>query len=352
MNTVYIDCRMGVTATKLFGALMDLLENPNEFVYTFNRIGLEGLELHRMPEAKKGILGTELEWRRVAATADDPYADEMDDNDKKPKVQIKRTRRNLSDVKRFIECLRIEDNVKERAIKVYERIAEAAAKANDKNPQTMTLHRTGSKDVIASVVGVCMVLDKLKPIRVISSTVAVGEGFAFTPKGKMTVPVPEVQALLGDTPCIPGKEDGEMCSLDGAALITEITDEFGAMPEMSVIRSGAGFGYRHFKSGVNCVRASIGNSIKTVAATSMIELSTELYGVSSEIIGMLCDRLRDEGVISAYMQSIVGISGDDGLLFRCIVDSENADKLANIVIEYSSTGLVQRSQVGLYKNCE
>ena len=41
MDTLYIDCRMGVTGNKLLGALMDIMENPDLFVYNFNKIVID-----------------------------------------------------------------------------------------------------------------------------------------------------------------------------------------------------------------------------------------------------------------------------------------------------------------------
>ena len=33
MDTLYLDCRMGITGAKIFGALVDLMDNPNAFIY-------------------------------------------------------------------------------------------------------------------------------------------------------------------------------------------------------------------------------------------------------------------------------------------------------------------------------
>lgn len=351
MNNIYIDCRMGVTGTKLFAALTELLENPNEFIYYFNKIGIKGIELQRIPEANGGVMGCNFEWHRVSASDDDPYADELDSKDVKnmPKVQIKATRRNIEDVKKFISDLSIKDNVKERAIKVYERIAEVSAKSNGKDPQSMILHRTGSRNIIASVVGVCMIIDIIKPEKIVTSMISVGDGFTVTPKGKMPIPIPEVRKLLGDIPYTQGREEGDLCSIEGAALISEITDEVGVMPEMRVIRSGAGFGYRKFKSGINGIRAYYGEIIDSIAQDTFIELSAEIYDIENDVMGMMCDRLKDEGVQSLYMQSIFGISGQEGCLLKCITGSDKADRIASILMEYSSISLVTRKTVNVYR---
>ena len=67
MDTLYIDCRMGVTGNKLLGALMDIMENPDLFVYNFNRIGMDSISMQRMPDAMNGVTGSQIEFQRRAS---------------------------------------------------------------------------------------------------------------------------------------------------------------------------------------------------------------------------------------------------------------------------------------------
>ncbi len=350
MNTLYMDCRMGVTGVKILGALVDILENPDCFVYEFNRIGIEGISMHRMPDAIKGITGSQIEWRRVSANDEDPYGDELDYDNNTSHISLKHTRRNLNDVKAFIERLSVNGDVKKTAVRVYERIAEAAAKANNKNAESMILHRTGSRDIIASIVGVCMIINELNPDKVIASAVTVGDGYTRTPRGKMPIPTPEVQALLGDALYTQGKEEGELCSLEGAALITEIADEFGIMPEMTVTRSGAGFGHRSFKSGVNCLRVYMGDALRTSANVSLTELKAELYDITKDALALLFEKIQEIGVVSAYTYEITSIFGQKGCMLKCICENETADNAATMILNHSSAKLITRTVFNAYTN--
>lgn len=349
MDTLYIDCRMGATGAKLLGALVDIMENPDLFVYNFNKIGMDGISMQRLPDALNGVTGSQIEFRRRASDGFDPYADEIDADEvgeehKRPRHKSRR----IYDIEEIINELKVAPEIKERAIKVYDRIAQAAAKTNNRDKETMKMRRTGSRDVIASVVGVCMALDELNPGKVIASTIAVGDGFVHTPRGRMPIPTPEVQMLLEGVPFTAGTEHGELCTLDGAALIAEIADEFGNIPEMTISKSGAGFGRRTFKSGINCVRAYLGKSLYTAANEAYIALTAEVYGIEKDALAALGKELEEIGIVSAHTVSISDMKGNAGYLVNVTVKNDVADAVATHIMEKAGANRVIRSLVNAY----
>ena len=167
MNTLYIDCRMGVSGAKLLGALMDTLENPELFVRRFNELGFEGIRMERQPDAMNGITGSTIVFRRYDDDTD-PYADEIDENDEAAIEALERKRREmrhkirkLSDVRHIIDDLPVSGKIRKRAIGIYENIAKASADSSGRSYEQVHLNRTGSKDIIASVIGVCMLFEQL-----------------------------------------------------------------------------------------------------------------------------------------------------------------------------------------------
>lgn len=350
MDTLYIDCRMGVNGTKLLGALMDIMENPDLFVYNFNRIGMDGISMHRMPDALNGVTGSQIEFRHRASNELDPYADEIDadDVDEKDYKRPHRRGRRLYDIKEIINGLKIAPEIRDRAIKVYDRIAASASNADNCDREAMKMRRTGSRDIIASVVGVCMAIDEMKPEKVIASTIAVGDGYAHTPRGRMPIPTPEVQALLEGIPFTAGTEHGDLCTLDGAALIAEIADEFGNIPEMTISSSGAGFGRRTFKSGINCVRTYFGKSLYTAANEAYVELAVEVYGMEREEIAILGSELEKIGIVSAYTAYICDMDGNGGYLLTVTTQNDTADSVATYIMEKTGVKRVIRSLVNAY----
>ena len=59
---------------------------------------------------------------------------------------------------------------------MYGLIGEAEAKAHNKSIKEIHFHEVGTMDAIADVVGVCMLIDKINPDRIMVSPVHVGSG--------------------------------------------------------------------------------------------------------------------------------------------------------------------------------
>lgn len=348
MKTLYLDCRMGASGAKIMGALADLLDNPDKFIYDFNRIGLDGVSVRRVPEAIKGISGSQLEFSRVASSKEDPYADEIDDNEPAEKVHIKRVRRNLEMVKEMIMGLEVSSRVKEDAIKVYSYIAREASQVYDKDMNYMTLYRTGSRDVIASVVGVCMLLEMLNPDDVVVSTVTVGSGFTRTVKGRVPVPSAELQRILGNISYINGEEENEICSLEGAAILSVFAQRSGSMPELTNVKKGAGFGIRTFKNGVNCVRAYLGESV-TMATDTLVQINTQIFDTADEEIVALKKYLVSLDCMDVATSIITDEEGNFGYALRCVTTDDNANAVATEIMTKSKAKSVYRLNCGIYR---
>ncbi|MEA5069330.1 MAG: nickel insertion protein, partial [Christensenellaceae bacterium] len=60
MKLLYLECAMGASGDMLMGALVGLLENPEEFVREMNALGLPGVRVRMEPSVKCGITGTHM----------------------------------------------------------------------------------------------------------------------------------------------------------------------------------------------------------------------------------------------------------------------------------------------------
>ena len=347
MGMIYIDASMGISGIKLFGALVGCMERPELFMRKFNECGFEGIRLESRDTAAKGISGRVLDFTR---TDSDDYDDEIDDEGSGSRHHRRRrsVMRTFRDVAEIIDDLSVSGNVRRRASAVYEMIAGAAAQVHGTEADDVILHRTGSRDVIASVVGVFMALEELEPDKVISSTVAVGNGKARTSRGEMDIPVPVTAKLLEGVPYNGGTESFEMCTADGAALIKSIADEFSDMPAMTVLRSGAGFGMREYKGGVNCVRAMLGNIAVTAANASVTELEAEVYETGAAFENCIGGLVR-LGVRDVYTMTVASAVSGRGMLLRVICDERMADDAAGYILKNTAAGSVRRRGCAAYE---
>jgi len=80
-----------------------------------------------------------------------------------------------------------------------------------------------------------------------SSPVNLGRGMVTFSHGTFPVPAPATAELLRGVPVYqpepgPDENPGELATPTGAAILTEVADEFGPMPLMTLERIGSGAG--------------------------------------------------------------------------------------------------------------
>ena len=112
-------------------------------------------------------------------------------------------------------------------------------------------------DAIADVTAVCMLIDRIKPQKILASQVNVGGGTVKCAHGILPVPAPATANILEGIPSYSGDIKSELCTPTGAALLKHFVDEFGDMPEMRVERCGYGMGAKDFER-ANCVKVTFG----------------------------------------------------------------------------------------------
>ena len=151
------------------------------------------------------------------------------------------------------------ENVKEDILKVYDIIADAESRAHGVPVTEVHFHEVGTMDAIADVTAVCLLIDRIKPQKILASHVNVGGGTVKCAHGILPVPAPATANILEGIPSYSGEIKSELCTPTGAALLRHFVDEFGDMPDMHVERCGYGMGAKDFER-ANCVKVVLGET--------------------------------------------------------------------------------------------
>ena len=293
MNTLYIECNMGAAGDMLMGALSELVDDPEGFVADMNALGLPGVNVAREQSTKCGIVGTHM---RVTVNGEeeaehghdhvhehshdhdhdhdhshehehdhdhehehDHDHDHEHDHDHTHAHHHEHHHAAMSDIERMIDGLALSEAVKARALKVYRAIAEAESQSHGRPVEQIHFHEVGTADAVADVVGVCELIERIAPERIVVSPINVGSGMVRCAHGLLPVPAPATAHILRGAPMYGSAMRGELCTPTGAALLVALADEFGPMPLMRVSRIGYGMGTKDFPA-ANCVRVYLGES--------------------------------------------------------------------------------------------
>src|SRR5262249_30251440 len=142
--------------------------------------------------------------------------------------------RHLHHIEKIINESTLSDAVKDRAKRIFTRLAEAEAKVHGSTIEKVHFHEVGATDAIIDIVGAAIGFDLLGIQRPLCSPIPVGSGTVKCDHGIMPVPAPGTAELLKGVPLAACDEPGELTTPTGAAILTTLADQFGPMPAMTI----------------------------------------------------------------------------------------------------------------------
>lgn len=254
----------------------------------------------------------------------------------------------MKEITAVIQELSASDFVKENAMAVYQLIAGAESQVHGRTVEEIHFHEVGTLDAVADVAGFCLLLEMLKPEKVLASPVHVGSGHVHCAHGILPVPAPATALLLQGIPIYSGNVRGELCTPTGAALLKHFVSAFGPMPAVAVQGIGYGMGKKDFPA-ANCVRAFLGEEpVKAKAELAadgeehLTELRCNLDDCSGEDAGFVLELLIQEGALDAYTTAAGMKKSRPGLLLTCLCRPEDADRMEDLMLLHTTTLGVRR----------
>ena len=172
-----------------------------------------------------------------------------------------RAHRHLPHILKMIDAAAaLPDRVKQNASAVFQRLGEAEAAVHQVPIEKVHFHEVGAVDSIVDIVGACLAFDLLGVDRIVSSPLNLGSGTVKTEHGLLPVPAPATAALVSGKPVYSRGPAMELTTPTGAAVITTLAKDFGAMPPMRMIASGYGAGDSRFSGSAQRASRSAGRS--------------------------------------------------------------------------------------------
>ena len=346
MKVIYLDCSMGAAGDMLMAALYALLEDKQAFLDMMRSLGLPGIEISAEPAVKCGITGTHMKVLVHGSEELDALHDHLHEHAHEHSHDHEHHHHtDLHEIEHLLSHLDLPQTVRDDALGVYHRIAEAESKVHGSPIDQIHFHEVGTLDALADVVGVCLLMHLLAPEKVYASSVHVGCGQVKCAHGILPVPAPATALLLAGVPIYGGAIQGELCTPTGAALLTHFVTKFGELPAMRLLKSGYGMGTKDFPA-ANCVRAMLGEM--DAPTEEILELSCNLDDCTGEVIGFAMERLLDAGALDVYWTSVGMKKNRPGILLTCMCRPLDREKMVELLFRHTTTLGVRESAFRRY----
>lgn len=261
------------------------------------------------------------------------------------------THRHLSDIREILQGSMLDADVRDRALAVFTRLAEAEGAVHGMSPNDVHFHEVGALDAIVDVVGVVAGLKLLNVEAVYASPLPLGSGWINAAHGRIPVPGPAVVALLGavQAPVLDDTTPFELVTPTGAALLAELA-EF-KRPSFHLQRAGYGFGSRD-TGRLNAVRLWLGETgtVETPAPgdgalEQVVLLETNLDDQPGEQLAYVAEQLMAAGALDTWWQPIGMKKGRAAVLFSVLLRPECETEMATLLFRETSSLGIRRQMV-------
>src|SRR5215210_1230361 len=257
-----------------------------------------------------------------------------------------RHQRHLSDIQTIIQGSRLGEGIKDRALKIFTRLAEAEARVHDVPVERIHFHEVGAVDAIVDVVGACIGFELLGVERFAASALHVGSGTVEMAHGRFPVPPPAVAELLKGTPVYSTDIVGELVTPTGAAIVATVCEEFGALPRMSIEATGYGAGGREYKNFPNVLRVLVGESDKAGETPSgvsrqddeeLLMVETNVDDVSPQVLGHLMERALELGALDCFFTHVQMKKNRPGVLVSILCRPTDGEAMHELLFAETPT---------------
>ncbi len=236
MKVLYFDCFAGISGDMTIASLLSHVD-VEEFKKKVKKIALDNFDIEIGKTQKNSI---------SAKTFKVLYEEEHHHH-----------HRHMKDVREIIDKSDLEEEVRKMSVEMFEKLAEAEAKVHGKSPEEVHFHEVGAVDSIVDIIGTAILIDMIKPDKIVSSPLPVSSGFIKTQHGLMPVPAPATAELLKGIPVYKSDIEGEIVTPTGAAIVKTLANEFGGIPDMTINSVGYGAGTKDLEI-PNVLRTYVG----------------------------------------------------------------------------------------------
>jgi pyridinium-3,5-bisthiocarboxylic acid mononucleotide nickel chelatase len=345
MATYHLDCSSGIAGDMFLGACLDLGVPAEVLSDVVARLRLSGISVESRKAQRGGFTGTRFRVLENGRPIEGPDPEEHrhdhhhhHDHDHGHHHHHHHHdhghTRGLAEIKGMILGSDLAAPVKERAVRLFERLGEAEAKAHGMPVERVHFHEVGAIDSIVDLVGAAAVVEHLAPERITCGPVNVGSGRVKMAHGEVSIPAPATAELLRGVPIF-GGPGGELTTPTGAVILAELVDEYVELPAMVLDGVGYGLGKKDLPTHPNALRLLRGRAQGERAEVMVVE--TEIDDLSGEGFGFLMERLLEAGALDVYFTPVQMKKNRPGTLVTLLCRRPQLEEMAGALLTESGS---------------
>ena len=346
----HLDCSSGIAGDMFLGACLDLGMPLDVLHETVARLRLPGVAVESRKANRGGFVGTRFRVLMDGKPLEGPDPEEHQHHHEHDHHHHHHDHphehdhlhhhhghsRDLTAIRELIRASDLPESIKDRAMRLFQRLGEAEAKAHGMPIDRVHFHEVGAIDSIVDLVGAAAAVEHLAPGRITCSQVNVGSGRVRTAHGELPVPAPATAELLRGIP-VYGGPGGELTTPTGAVLLAELVEEYVDFPAVVLDGTGYGLGKKELPGQPNALRILRGRLRE--ARPEILVVECEVDNLPGEGFGFLMERLLESGALDVYFTPVQMKKNRPGTLITLLCRRSQLEALAGtLLMESGSLG--------------
>jgi pyridinium-3,5-bisthiocarboxylic acid mononucleotide nickel chelatase len=318
VKVAYFDCPSGAAGDMIMASLLDAGVSLERLRAELAKLALPGWSLVARQVMKGAFRATKVDVEIDAGAH--------------------RHHRSLRDILDILERSALDPSVKERAARIFTRLADAEARAHGSDRESVHFHDVGAVDAIVDVTGGVIALDIAGAQAVHVSALPIGGGTVGGPHGRIPVPAPGTAELLRGFPVVDTGVKAELVTPTGAAILTTLAASAGKMPALTVEAVGYGAGTMELPGTPNVLRCFLGRTADgPTGDETILKLETTIDDMSPQLYETLIERVFEAGALDVFLQPVIMKRGRPGVVVTALCAPEQVGNLSRALFEESTT---------------
>ena len=353
-QTLYLECYSGISGDMMTAALLDLGADEKVLSEALESLPVKGVRTEVRRVSKAGL--DACDFHVILDHGHENHDHDMEylhghshdhSHGDHGHHSHDHEHRGLAEILEILCRAQITDGAREKAVRIFEILAEAEAKAHGTSIEKVHFHEVGAVDSIVDITAAAVCLDNLQIDKVIIPVLCEGSGSVRCQHGVIPVPVPAVTAVTSkySIPLHMTDVQGELVTPTGAAIAAAIRTS-ARLPERFVIeKTGIGAGKREYER-PSLLRAMLIRETEDGSAGDYIyKLESNIDDCTGEALGYVMERLMKAGARDVHYTPVFMKKNRPAYQLNVICKEEDIEKLEGIIFRETTTIGIRRQKM-------
>ena len=358
-NTLYLECRSGISGDMTVAALLDLGADQEVLMKALRSLPVQGFRVEISRVVKAGL--DVCDFNVILDQAHENHDHDMEylhghshggedsEHGHHHEKAHEHEHRGMPEIRRIIDGAEITDRARTIAVRIFEILAKAEAKAHGVPEDQVHFHEVGAVDSIVDIISAAVCLDDLDITETVIPFLCEGKGTVRCQHGILPVPVPAVVNIL-EAHKIPVEMtgvEGELITPTGAAIAAAIGTSDRLPGRFVIKKTGIGAGKRSYERPSLLRVMLIEECSKTqeegrAEEDVIYKLETNIDDCTGEALGYVMDRLMEKGARDVHFLPVYMKKNRPAYELVVICDADKVNVLEQTIFQETTTIGIRR----------